>query len=109
VVSLDWPDASLPGWRPWTSVSEGSSTPGSPVSALSATPNRIAVFLADPAGGVYTTLGNAADGWRPWTGVSEGSTTPGGTISAVVIAPKRVALFLADSEGGIYATGLQLS
>ena len=96
-------------WRPWTGVSEGSTTPGGTISAVVTAANNIALFLADSAGGVYTTSGNAADGWRPWTSVAEGRSTPGGTISAVLIAPKRVALFLADSEGGIYATELQLS
>jgi hypothetical protein len=90
-------------------VSEGSTTPGGTISAVVTAANNIALFLADSAGGVYTTSGNAADGWRPWTSVAEGRSTPGGTISAVLIAPKRVALFLADSEGGIYATELQLS
>ena len=88
----------------WTSVSEGSTEPGAPVTAVLAAPNRVAVFLADPQGGVYTTSGNADDGWRPWTSVSKGSTKPGGTITAVVTAPNRATLFLADPNGGVYTT-----
>jgi hypothetical protein len=45
------------GWEPWTSVSEGSTTPGAPVSAVALGGDRVALFLADPGGGVYTTSG----------------------------------------------------
>jgi len=41
------------GWLPWISVSEGSSTPGAPVSAV-VVEDRIRLFLADPNGGIYT-------------------------------------------------------
>jgi len=43
------------GWRPWTSVSEGSSTPGAPITAVVIGQDRVALFVADPNGGVYTT------------------------------------------------------
>jgi phospholipase C len=51
------------GWAPWSSVSEGSAAPGSPVTAVevSERPGRFAVFVADPNGGIYTTSGSAVD------------------------------------------------
>lgn len=36
-----------PRWAPWTSVSEGATTPGAPITAVATAPNRIALFLAD--------------------------------------------------------------
>jgi hypothetical protein len=51
------------GWSQWTSVSEGQSTPGAPVTAVVISPNRIALFLADPGGEIYTAQGNSEDGW----------------------------------------------
>ena len=92
------------GLPQWTSVSEGTSTPGAPVTAVVAAPNRVTLFLADRGGGIYTTSGNAADGWRPWTSVSEGSSTPGARIAAVVTGPNQITLFLADPGGGVYTT-----
>jgi hypothetical protein len=44
----------LARFGPWSSVSEGSSTAGGPVTAVP-WGNQIAVFLADPNGGIYTT------------------------------------------------------
>ena len=100
-VNVTVPD---PSQLPWTSVSEGRSTPGAPVTAVVTGPNRVALFLADPSGGIYTTSGSAAGGWAPWTSVSEGRSTPGAPVTAVVTGPNRVALFLADPNGGIYTT-----
>jgi hypothetical protein len=48
--------------KPWTTVSEGATTPGAPVTAVLTGPGEVALFLADPAGGVYTTTGSAAHG-----------------------------------------------
>jgi len=42
-------------WDSWSSVAEGRATPGAPVSAVALANERFALFLADPAGGVYTT------------------------------------------------------
>lgn len=48
-------DQSKPGWIPWTSVSEGRSTPGAPVTAVVTGQDRVTLFLADPNGGIFTT------------------------------------------------------
>jgi hypothetical protein len=40
------------GWSPLTSVSEGSTTRGAPIGAVMMQ-NRVALFLADPGGGVF--------------------------------------------------------
>jgi len=86
----------------WIPVSEGKSTAGAPVTAI-ALQSRIALFLADPGGEVFTTAGKDGDGWGPWTSVSEGSTRPGAPIAAVA-AGDRVTVALADPAGGVYAT-----
>ena len=70
-------------WGPWSSVSEGSTKPGGVVTAVAAGAGRIALFLADPHGGVYMALGSPTAGWGPWSSVSEGSTVPGGRVTAV--------------------------
>ena len=60
---------------------------------------RVALFITDPNGGVYTT----AEGpyvWGPWAGVSEGRSTLGAPVTAVPWG-NRFALFVADPNGGI--------
>jgi hypothetical protein len=68
--------------------------------------NRIAVFLADPSGVVYSNHGNPlTHQWAGWDikTVAEGKTLPGAPITAVALGQNRVTLFLADSGGGIYS------
>ena len=87
-------------WAGWASVSEGSSTPGGRVAAVP-WGNNIALFLADPSGGIYTALGDPQAGFGPWRSVSEGSSTPGAPVTAIPWG-NNIALFLADPNGGIY-------
>jgi hypothetical protein len=87
---------------PWTSVSEGQSRPGAPITAVVTGQNQITLLLADPEGGVYTASGSAASGWSPWSSVSEGQSTPGAPITAVVTGQNQISLFLADPGGGVY-------
>ena len=89
-------------WHPWSGVSEGRATPGAPVTAVP-WGQRIALFVADPNGGVYTT-GGSQGGFGPWASVSEGRTTPGAPVTAVPWG-QRIALFVADPNGGVYTTG----
>ena len=91
------------GGNPWTSVSEGQTTPGAPVTAVP-WGQRFALFVADPNGGVYTTGGDPQGGFGPWASVSEGRTTPGAWVTAVPWG-QRFAVFVADPNGGVYTTG----
>ena len=87
----------------WSSVAEGRSMPGAPVTAVALADGRFALFLADPNGGIYTASGNAALGWGDgWSSVAEGRSMPGAPVTAVALADGRFALFLADPNGGIY-------
>jgi hypothetical protein len=85
-------------------VAEGQSTPGAPVAAVRLDGDRVALFLADPAGGIFTASGSAQTGWGQWSSVAEGQSTPGAPVAAVRLDGDRVALFLADPAGGIFTT-----
>ena len=89
-------------WSPWSSVSEGRAGPGTSVTAVPIGGNRIAVFAADPGGGVFTNSGSAENGWAGWSSVSEGRAGPGTSVSAVPIAGGRFTLFVADPGGGVF-------
>ena len=83
-------------------MSQGSTTPGGPATAVLAPGGVITLFLADPGGSVYTASGNRTDGWGPWSSVSQGSTTPGGPVTAVLAPGGVITLFLADPGGSVY-------
>jgi hypothetical protein len=97
--------SSAPGWGPWSSVSEGITTPGATVAAVVAPDGTYTLFLADPHGGVYTASGSPAGGWGDWAPVSPqtGTTTPGATVTAVLAPDGTYTLFMAD-PGGVVRT-----
>ena len=90
-------------------MSQGSTTPGAPVTAVLAPDGIITLFLADTGGVVWTASGNPLQGWGGgWTPVSPQSgvrTTPGAPVTAV-LAPDGIVtditLFLADTGGIVY-------
>ena len=90
----------------WKSVRDGLTTPGGHVTAVDLGDNKVAVFLANPLGVVFSTYGNAAaQDWQPWdiNTVAQGQSLPGAPITAVGLGRNRVALFLADPNGGVYS------
>lgn len=42
------------GWEPWTSESDGSTTPGAPIAEVATDQNRVALFVTDSGGGIST-------------------------------------------------------
>ena len=89
------------GWGPWSSVSQGSTTPGARITAVLAPGGIYTLFLADPHGGVYTAGGSPPEGWGDWAPVSlqTGTTTPGATVTAVLAPNGTYTLFMADTDG----------
>ncbi|MFD0597160.1 S8 family serine peptidase [Catellatospora coxensis] len=91
------------GWGSWSTVSQGSTLPGAPVTALVTGSDQVRLFLANPDGEVFTVSGSPAGGWGPWSSL-QGSTLPGAPITAVTTGPDEVVtVFLADREGTVYA------
>jgi len=86
-------------WQPWTSVSQGSTTPGAPVAAIP-WEGSSALFLSDPNGGVYAIKATPGYGWEAVPGRS---TKPGAPITAL-IRGNRFTLFMADTNGEVFTT-----
>jgi hypothetical protein len=48
------------GWDQWRTVSEGSTMPGAPITAVVTDRDHITLLLADPGGGVFYNSGPVA-------------------------------------------------
>jgi hypothetical protein len=86
-------------WQPWTTVSEGSSTPGAPVAAVP-WGESFALFIADPGGSIYAIKAVPGYGWEVVPGRK---TKPGSQITAIP-SGNRFILFMADVNGEIFTT-----
>ena len=84
-------------------------TPGSPVTALSRNPNRIDLFVSGREGGIYTTFsdGSWTDRWDHLADPNFGdqfTIPPGSPVTALSRNPNRIDLFVSGREGAIYST-----
>jgi pimeloyl-ACP methyl ester carboxylesterase len=87
------PGAPVTAMPLWGGPGEGSS----PFQLVS-----IALFVADPLGGVITAAGDPTSGFGPWASVSpQGQTMPGAPVTAVVFR-NGVALFAANPGGEVF-------
>jgi Fibronectin type III domain len=95
-------------WQTWTSVSQGSTTPGAPVAAIP-WDDSFALFLSDPNGGVYAIKAIPGYGWEAVPGRSS---KPGGQIAVVpwyrppaasssTFAQPQFLLFMVDVNGQV--------
>jgi hypothetical protein len=94
------------GWDPWSSVADGRTTPGAPVTAMAVRSDSFDLFMSDTNGRISRTSGSAQSGWNPWTSVTEETITPGAPVTAVHVPFffSQFALFVADTNGEVRAT-----
>ena len=86
-------------WQPWTPVSEGSTTPGAPVAAIS-WEDSFALFISDPTGGIYAIKATPGYGWEAVPGRAS---KPGAPITAL-LSGNLFTLFMADVNGEVCTT-----
>jgi hypothetical protein len=95
------------GWRAWTSVAEGSTTPGQLITAapINAELDQYALFITDPNGYTYWIAGDAKASWGDWTWIAEGQATPNSPITALPIAgTNQFILFTTSLTGEVVTT-----
>jgi hypothetical protein len=86
-------------WHPWTSVSDGRSTPGAPIAAVR-WEGSSALFSSDPLGGIYAIKATPGYGWKSVPGLT---TKPGAPITAL-LSGNQFTLFTTDASGEIFTT-----
>jgi hypothetical protein len=101
------------GWEPWHPIGDpaaGHNVPtNSIVSAVSAAPGRIDVFVVGTNGGIYTsgqTSGGAWEAWHPIGDPAAGHDVPTRSpVTAVSREPGRIDIFVVGKNRGIYTSG----
>jgi hypothetical protein len=86
-------------WHPWSSVSDGRSTPGAPIAAVP-WEGSFALFASDPLGGIYAIKAVPGYGWKSVPGLT---TKPGAPITAL-LSGNQFTLFTTNASGEIFMT-----
>ncbi|MDQ1313274.1 MAG: hypothetical protein QG605_1813, partial [Euryarchaeota archaeon] len=79
--------------------------PGSPVSAVSRSADKLDVFVTGSDGGIYTAAWEPGfeDGWHGWWRIGDITVDPGSPVSAVSRSADKLDVFVTGSDGGIYS------
>jgi len=95
-------------WADWYRIGAGSDRAPlrSVVSAVSAAPDRIDLFLVAADGGIYSTSRRGAGAWADWArvGTSKDRAPLGTVVTAASPSPDRIELCIVGGDGGIYGT-----
>jgi hypothetical protein len=86
-------------WQTWTSVSQGSTTPGAPITAIP-WEDSFALFISDPSGDIYAIKATPGYGWE----VVPGRTTKPGAPITALLSGNIFTLFMADVTGEVFTT-----
>lgn len=92
-------------WRGWWRITNGVSTPGSAVAAVTRNPNQLDVFVIGNDNGIYTAAWNAgvANGqWQGWWRILDGVAGARSGVAAVSRDPNKLDIFIVGTDGAIW-------
>jgi len=92
-------------WRGWWRITNGVSTPGSAVAAVTRNPNQLDVFVIGTDNGIYTAAWNAgvANGqWQGWWRILDGVAGPRSGVAAVSRDPNKLDVFIIGTDGAVW-------
>jgi len=92
------------GWRGWWPVANIKTQPGSPVSAVSRSANKLDVFVAGADGKVWTAAWEPSDddnGFRGWWKVGDLNVPPAAPISVVSRSQDKLDVFATGIDGKV--------
>ena len=90
-------------WAGWWPIPGVRSTPGSPITAVSRSQDKLDVFVADETGKVVTASWEPSfTSWHGWSSILNGATSPGGAVAAVSRRLDFLDLFVVGMDGHVW-------
>ncbi|WP_367358046.1 trypsin-like serine protease [Methanothrix sp.] len=104
IYTASWNPAFEDGWHGWWRIGDIAVDPGSPVSVVSRSANKLDVFVTGSDGGIYTAAWEPGfeDGWHGWWRIGNNAVDPGSPVSVVSRSADKLDVFVTGSDGGIY-------
>lgn len=91
-------------WRGWWDL-KGAASPGSPVTAVSRSPDQLDLFTVGQDGGVWTTAWNPKENdgkWKGWWRILDGKARKGSPVAAVSRSPNQLDIFIIGEDAGVW-------
>ncbi len=90
-------------WSGWWTIPGIRGIPGSSITAISRSKDKLDVFVADAAGKVMSAAWEPSfTGWHGWWQVINGATAPGGSVTAVSRRTDFLDIFTVGTDGHVY-------
>jgi hypothetical protein len=109
VLSAAWQPDFTDGWHGWWQVLEGLAAPGSPITAVSRSTDKLDIFSVGTDGGVYTAAWEPdfTDGWHGWSRIGNIQVPLGSYIGTVSRSVDKLDIFATDIGGRVLTAAWQ--
>jgi hypothetical protein len=103
VMTAAWEPDFADGWHGWWQINGGAAAPGTAVTAVSRSTDKLDVFVTGTDGGVYTAAWEPdfADGWHGWWRIGNVVAPQGAPVHCVSRSADKLDIFVTDSGGSI--------
>ena len=104
VWTAAWEPDFTDGWHGWWPVKGVSVPPGSHVSAVSRSTDKLDIFVTDKSGTIQTAAWEPdfTDGWHGWSGINGGQATAGAPVTAVSRSTDKLDVFVVGAGQLVY-------
>ena len=98
VMAAAWEPAFKDGWHGWWHVKGGKAKPGSPVTAVSRSKDKVDIFVTGMDGGVWTAAWEPSfkDGWHGWWKIRDAKAPLGAYVGVVSREADKLDVFVTD-------------
>jgi len=107
IYTASWNPAFEDGWHGWWRIGNNAVDPGSPVSVVSRSADKLDVFVTGSDGGIYTAAWEPGftDGWHGWSRIGDLAADPESYIAAVSRGTDKLDIFVVGPDGKVQANG----
>ena len=107
IYTASWNPAFEDGWHGWWRIGDITVDPGSPVSVVSRSADKLDVFVTGSDGGIYTAAWEPGftDGWHGWSRIGDLAADPESYIAAVSRGTDKLDIFVVGPDGKVQANG----
>ena len=107
IYTASWNPAFEDGWHGWWRIGDITVDPGSPVSAVSRSADKLDVFVTGSDGGIYSAAWEPGftDGWHGWSRIGDLAADPESYIAAVSRGTDKLDIFVVGPDGKVQANG----
>jgi hypothetical protein len=111
VYTAAWQPGFTDWWHGWWPIGNLLAPPGSPVHAVSRSPDKLDIFVTDRNGVIQSAAWEPAfsDGWHGWWPINGGRSSPGGAVTAVSRSRDKLDIFVVGTDGHIYSAAWEPS